>query len=271
MPSDSRLTDLENGRQGPGVLELEAAGNVAHPFQGESADHPSRPCKVYRMRQVPYRQAWELQRSLVEQRKAQEIEDTILFLEHPPVITLGRNAKSEHVLSSPEILEQSGVELVETDRGGEVTYHGPGQLVGYLILDLSAIRRDVVWYVRTLEEALIRTAKDFGLSAGRMEGRPGVWVNQAKVAAIGIHISRWVTSHGFALNLETDLNFFRHIVPCGIAAYPVTSFQQLLGKPVNRFLVEERIVQHLGALLGLEICWAQSERLERREPCQPMC
>ncbi|MBI1956390.1 MAG: lipoyl(octanoyl) transferase LipB, partial [Acidobacteria bacterium] len=155
------------------------------------------------MGQVPYRQAWDLQQSLVERRKAREIEDTILFLEHPPVITLGRNAKREHVLSAPEILEQSGVEVVETDRGGEVTYHGPGQLVGYPILDLGAIRRDVVWYVRTLEEALIRTAKDFGLSAGRMEGRPGVWVNQAKVAAIGIHISRWVTSHGFALNLQT--------------------------------------------------------------------
>ena len=271
MPSDSRLTNLEYGRQGSGVLEVGIARNAAHPLPGEFAGYPPRPCKVYRMGQVPYRQAWELQQSLVEQRKAQEIEDTILFLEHPPVITLGRNAKSEHVLSSPEALEQSGVEVVETDRGGEVTYHGPGQLVGYPILDLGAIRRDVVWYVRTLEEALIRTAKDFGLSAGRMEGRPGVWVNQAKVAAIGIHISRWVTSHGFALNLQTDLSFFRHIVPCGITAYPVTSFRQLLGKTVNRFLVEEHIVQHLGALLGLEICWAQPERLERREPCQPMC
>ncbi|MBI3896049.1 MAG: lipoyl(octanoyl) transferase LipB [Acidobacteria bacterium] len=266
MPSNCHSTDLES--QESKVLEL---GTAILPRQWESASHPSRPSKVYRMGLVPYREAWELQRSLVERRKAQEIEDTLLFLEHPPVITLGRNAKGEHVLSSPEVLEQAGIEIMETDRGGDVTYHGPGQLVCYLILDLGAIRRDVVWYVRTLEEAIIRTAKDFGLATERREGWPGVWVDQAKVAAIGIHISRWVTSHGFALNLETDLNFFQHIVPCGIAACPVTSFRQLLGKPVNRSMVEEHLMQHLDSLLGLETRGMLSEDLERRELCQPMC
>ena len=218
-----------------------------------------------------YRAAWDLQRQLVERRKAGEIEDTILFLEHPPVITLGRNAKREHLLTPVETLEELGIEVVETDRGGDVTYHGPGQLVGYLILDLSLIRKDVVWYVRTLEEALIRTAQDFGLSAGRKEGLPGVWVDEAKVAAIGVHLSRWVTSHGFALNLETDLRFFRHIVPCGIAACPVTSFRELLGEAVDRLQVEQSLAQHLGNLLGLTMQWAQPEELERRPLCRPMC
>ena len=202
---------------------------------------------------MPYREALELQRKLVERRKAGEIPDALLLLEHDPVITLGRNAKSEHLLSSPETLAEAGIELFETDRGGDVTYHGPGQLVGYPILDLGLIRKDVVWYVRTLEEALIRAAEDFGIRAERRAGLRGVWVNQAKVGAIGIHISRWVTSHGFALNLETDLGYFRHIVPCGIAACPVTSFRELLGAPVDRFLVEERIIQHLGELLGREM------------------
>ncbi|MBI4459074.1 MAG: lipoyl(octanoyl) transferase LipB [Acidobacteria bacterium] len=230
----------------------------------------SRPCQVYRLGRIPYRQAWEMQRALVERRKRQEIGDTILFLEHPSVITLGRNAKPENLLSSPEVLAGLGVEVAETNRGGDVTYHGPGQLVGYPIVDLAAIRRDVVWYVRVLEEALIHTLKGYGLPAGRMEGRPGVWVDHGKIAAIGVHISRWVTSHGFALNLQTDLNFFRHIIPCGITACPVTSFQQLLGKTADRRLVEEEIAQHLGELLGLDIRWEQPEYLERREPCQPM-
>ena len=172
---------------------------------------------------------------------------------------------------------------METNRGGDVTFHGPGQLVGYPILDLSRIRKDVVWYVRTLEQALMDTVKDFGLPAERQQGLTGVWVRQAKVAAIGVHISRWVTSNGFALNLDTDLHYFRHIVPCGIADCAVSSLRELLGQPVDRSLVEQRLVRHLGELLGLRMRWAEpgspalmpprrDQGLERREPCRPpMC
>ena len=211
-----------------------------------------RPLDVFSLDFVPYNDAWNLQRMLVEKRKRNEIADTLLLLEHPPVITMGRNAKPENLLSTPLELQQAGIEVVESDRGGDVTFHGPGQLIGYPILDLSKIRRDVVWYVRALEEAIIRTAQDCGVRAVRVPGCPGVWVNNAKVASLGIHISRWVTSHGFALNLNTDLNFFCHIIPCGIASCPVTSFQQCLGKPLDRSVVEQHLVQHLAGLLGLE-------------------
>jgi len=223
------------------------------PGQASGPSERDRACTVASFGLVPYQQAWDLQRGLVEQRKARTVSDTILFLEHPPVITLGRNARPEHLLTPPEELRRLGIELVETDRGGDVTFHGPGQLMGYLVLDLGLIRKDVVWYVRTLEEALIRTAGEFGIIAGRREGMPGVWAGQAKLAALGVHLSRWVTSHGFALNLETDLSFFRHIVPCGIAGAPVTSLCQLSGRSVERSRVEKSLARHLGELLGLRI------------------
>lgn len=252
---------------------------------------PERVCQVFCLDRLAYRDAGSLQRALVERRKAQKIPDTLLLLEHPPVITLGRNARPAHLLSAAEDLEHEGIEVVETNRGGDVTFHGPGQLVGYPILDLSRIRKDVVWYVRTLERALISTVRDYGLPAERREGLTGVWVRQAKVAAIGVHISRWVTSHGFALNLETDLRFFRHIVPCGIAGCPVTSLRELLGGPVDRSLVEQRLVRRLGERLGLRMQWnpprslvlipprrdegpvlSAAEGLERRELCRtPTC
>jgi len=231
----------------------------------------ARTCVVRSLGVVPYQAAWDLQRELVERRKAREIEDTILFLEHPPVITFGRNASEEHLLTSTETLRQLGIDVTESDRGGVVTFHGPGQLVGYPILDLSLIRKDVGWYVRTLEEAIIRTAREYGLAAERRSGLTGVWVNGAKVAAIGVHISRWVTSHGFALNLETDLRFFRHIVPCGIAGAPVTSLRECLGRPVDRGLVERNLTRHLGELLGLTMRDDEPLRPERSAPCQPTC
>lgn len=210
-------------------------------------------CEVYRLGTLPYRECFELQRRLVARRKARSISDALLLVEHPPVITLGRSAKREHLLTSGEFLALQGIDLVETDRGGDITYHGPGQLVGYPILDLSRIRKDVVWYVRTLEEVLIRTAEDFGIPAGRIAGHTGVWVEGSKLASIGVHISRWITSHGFALNLETDLNAFRHIVPCGIAGCSMTSFRERLGRAVDRERVHERLVHHLGELLGLQM------------------
>ena len=210
-----------------------------------------------------------MQRRLAVQRKAGVCSDTVLFLEHPPVITLGRNARVEHLLTPPEELSRLGIDLVETDRGGDVTFHGPGQLMCYLILDLGLIRKDVVWYVRTLEEALIRAAGEFGIAAGRREGKPGVWVGEAKLAALGVHLSRWVTTHGFALNLETDLSFFRHIVPCGIACAPVTSLRQLLGRSIDRFPVEESLAHHLGELLGLRMFAGGAESPERIRSCPP--
>lgn len=233
------------------------------PVQQSSAK--IRPLDVYSLDFVPYNDAWNLQRMLVEKRKRNEFVDTLLLMEHPPVITMGRNARPENLLSTPQELQQAGIEVVESDRGGDVTFHGPGQLIGYPILNLGNIRRDVVWYVRTLEEAIIRTAQDCGVAAVRIPGCPGVWVNNAKVASLGIHISRWVTSHGFALNLSNDLNFFRHIIPCGIAACPVTSFQQCLGKPLDRMEVEKHLVQHLANLLGLEVCWPSVVGLEKGE------
>ncbi len=227
-------------------------------------------CEAFYLGRVPYQQAEDLQRELVARRKAGEITDVLLLLEHAPVITLGRNARRENIVSSLETLGREGIEISETNRGGDVTYHGPGQIVGYPILDLAPIRKDVVWYVRTLEEILIRTAGDFGIAAGRIAGLTGVWVKGAKLASIGIHVSRWVTSHGFAMNLKTDLECFRHIVPCGIPACAVTSFRELLRHPPDRAQVEERIVEHTGKLLGLEMRPGRRATLERREPCRLM-
>ncbi len=173
---------------------------------------------------IGYGEAVEQQRELVARRKAGEIPDTLLLLEHPHVFTLGRNARQEHLLAQP-----AEVEVHATNRGGDITYHGPGQLVGYPILDLAVIRKDVVWYVRSLEEALIAALAEFGIAAGRHPGLTGVWVGPGKIAAIGVHISRWVTSHGFALNVHPDLRYFQCIVPCGIREYGVTSMERVLG------------------------------------------
>ena len=164
---------------------------------------------------VDYAEAFELQRALVDQRKRGEIPDQFLIVEHPHVITMGRNGHSENLLGSRELLERAGIAFFHTDRGGDVTYHGPGQIVGYPILDLREWKRDVVAYVRAIEQVIIDTLGDFGIEGGRIEGATGVWVDGAKVCAIGVHISRWVTSHGFALNVDTDLRYFQYIVPCG--------------------------------------------------------
>jgi lipoyl(octanoyl) transferase len=184
---------------------------------------------------ISYAEGLALQQQLVEERKAGRIPDQLLLLEHSPVITLGVRARHDrsHVLASPEALEARGVELFETGRGGDVTYHGPGQLVGYPILDLRPDRCDVHRYVRDIEEALIRTAAAFGVEAGRSPGLTGVWVGNEKLAAIGVRIARWITSHGFAFNVTTALDHFDLIVPCGISDKGVTSLQKLLGRPVR--------------------------------------
>ncbi len=209
---------------------------AAWPFTSrpEVSVQSHRICGVVRLGLIEYRRAWELQRQLVRARQAGAVPDLLLLCEHPHVITLGRNARREHIRASRHLLAQMGVDVVETDRGGDVTYHGPGQLVGYPILYVAALRRDVVWYVRQLEETLIQATAAFGLSARREPRRTGVWVDTpagpAKLAAIGIHFSRWVSSHGFAYNVATDLRYFDLIVPCGIADRPVTSLERLLGR-----------------------------------------
>jgi len=186
-------------------------------------------CKVCELRDlgcIGYAEAFELQRTLVERRKRGEIPDQLLIVEHPHVVTMGRNGHDENVLARPEILERAGIGFHRTDRGGDVTYHGPGQIVGYPIFDLREWKRDVVAYVRALEQVLIDALTEFDVAAERMPGATGVWVQGEKIAAIGVHISRWVTSHGFALNLNTDLSYFRYIVPCGLTK-PVTSLRAL--------------------------------------------
>jgi lipoyl(octanoyl) transferase len=193
---------------------------------------------------VPYADALALQRELVDERRAGRIGDILLLLQHPHVLTLGARAggSRSHILAAPDTLNARGVETYETGRGGDVTYHGPGQLVGYPILDLQPDRLDVHRYVRDLEEVLILTAADYGIHAGRIEGLTGVWVGDEKLAAIGVRISRWVTSHGFALNVATDLDYFSLIVPCGISDRGVTSLTRLVGRPVDPAEVESQVV-----------------------------
>jgi lipoyl(octanoyl) transferase len=203
---------------------------------------------VRRLGLVPYAEALRLQRDLVEERRAGRVPDLLLLLQHPHVLTLGvrSNGGRSHVLATPKRLEELGVEVFETGRGGDVTYHGPGQVVGYPILDLRPDRCDVHRYVRDLEEVMIRVTASFGVSAGRVEGLTGAWVGGEKIGAIGVRISRWVTSHGFAYNVNTDLSFFNLIVPCGIAGRGVTSLARLLGRQVPHTEVEERFVGHFG-------------------------
>src|SRR6202012_2497049 len=177
-----------------------------------------------------YAEGLAIQQQVVDARKQNRIDDTLLLLEHPPVLTLGRNAHRSNILASDEPLAQRGVELHETNRGGDVTYHGPGQLVSYPILDLTSYKRDVRWYVQSIEKAIIETLAEYGIHGEHVDGLTGVWTDvegrQSKIAAIGVHISRWVTSHGFALNVDTDLTYFQYIVPCGLTK-PVTSLRAL--------------------------------------------
>ena len=217
-----------------------------------------------------YAEAWALQKRVAAARKAAAIEDVLLLCEHPHVITQGRSGKRENLLASEHVLKQKGVEFHATDRGGDITYHGPGQIVGYPILNLGAIRRDVVWYVRMLEEAMIRATAEFGITAERIAGKTGIWVRrenaEEKLAAIGVHISRWVTSHGFAYNVSTDLRFFDLIVPCGIADRKATSLEKLLGRRVETKEVAPRIAHHLGEVFGLEM--KEASRFELLEKLQ---
>jgi len=216
-------------------------------------------CLVLDLGLIGYERAWDLQKRIVAARKLALIPDVLLICEHPHVITMGRNGRSEHLLASEEMLRARGVEFHSTNRGGDITYHGPGQIVAYPILNLAEIRRDVGWYVRQLEEAMIRTTAEFGISAERREGRTGIWVEvsdadgsltEEKLGAIGVHISRWVTSHGLAYNVSTDLNYFDLIVPCGIAGKRATSLMRLLNRAIEMKDASPKLVRHLAESFG---------------------
>lgn len=197
-----------------------------------------------------YQDAWRLQRRMADEVRA-GASPALILLEHPPTYTLGARAETRHLLASPELLAQRGAEVIESDRGGDVTFHGPGQLVAYPILDLRALALGPVAYVRALEATVIRALAAFGLDAGRIAGRPGAWVGNAKIAAIGVRISRGVTMHGFALNVTTDLSWFDAIVPCGIADAGVTSIQRLLGRAPSMREVEDAVGEAFGAEFGV--------------------
>src|SRR5580704_6400741 len=234
-------------------------------------------CLIVDLGLIGYAEAFELQKRVVAARKADAIGDVLLLCEHPHVITLGRSGKRENLLASERVLAQKGVEFHATNRGGDITYHGPGQIVGYPVIQLAAIRRDVVWYVRMLEEVMIRTCGDFGIAARREEGKTGAWIDSQKkdspqraqssqsfgsdeskgaaaekIGAIGVHISRWVTSHGFAFNVATDLRYFELIVPCGIAERKATSLEKVLGRAVKRNEAVMKLVEHFGEVFGRE-------------------
>jgi len=212
-----------------------------------------KPLQVQRLGLVPYADGLELQRRLVEERKADRIADTLLLLQHPHVITVGvKKDGREHILASPDRLSSLGVEVFETGRGGDVTYHGPGQLVGYPIFDLNPDRRDVHRYVRDIEEVMIRVCAGYGLIAGRVKGFSGAWIGDEKIGAIGVRISRWVTSHGFAFNVTTDVNFFDLIVPCGIADKGVASLAKALGRQPEMREVEDRFIANFAAVFARE-------------------
>jgi lipoyl(octanoyl) transferase len=204
-----------------------------------------RQLEVRRMGLIGYQEALELQRELVEERRANRIPDLLLLLQHPPVITLGVRSETAraNVVATSERLAELGIEVHETGRGGDVTYHGPGQIVGYPILDLRPDRCDVHKYVRDLEEVMIRTCADYGIAAGRIAGLTGTWVGAEKIGAIGIRISRWITSHGFAFNVRTDLDHFKLIVPCGISDRGVTSLERLTGRTIALDAVEDALVR----------------------------
>lgn len=213
------------------------------------------------LQQVDYQRGLELQSDTVAGRQAGRHGDRLLLMEHNPVITLGRAADSSNVHFSPSALQQRGIEIFQTGRGGDVTFHGPGQVVGYPIINLDPDRRDVRRYVRDLEAVLIAVAADHGIEAGRVEGLTGVWVGRDKLAAIGVRISRWVTSHGFAFNVGTDLSWFDMIVPCGLRDHGVTSLERLLGKPVSPILVAEQAAAHFSRVYGREMVrWTDREQ-----------
>jgi lipoyl(octanoyl) transferase len=212
-----------------------------------------RPCALHRLHLVTYENGMLLQQKLVEMRQREELDDQLLLLEHPPVITLGRGGKIENLLASEQLLRSTGVRFFETTRGGDITYHGPGQVVGYPILHLGEGNRDVRKYVWKLEEVLIRTVAAYGITAERVEGKRGIWVGANKIAAIGVRIARWVTSHGWALNVSTDLDHFRLITPCGLHGTGVTSIERETGRGVPMEEVRDHLARNFAEIFEREL------------------
>jgi lipoyl(octanoyl) transferase len=212
-----------------------------------------RVCEAKWLGVVGYQDGLKMQEHAVEDLSLGHGNEQLLLLEHPHVVTLGRGAKDSNIVASPGELESLSVEVYETGRGGDVTYHGPGQLVGYPILNLRPDRCDVHRYVRDLEEVLIRLLTDFGVHGGRIKGLTGVWVGDDKVAAIGVRIARWITSHGFALNVNTQLDYFKMIVPCGIQDHGVTSLSKLVGERLELRDVAERVVGHFREIFDRDV------------------
>ena len=210
-------------------------------------------CQLRNLRLVTYENGMHLQQRLVAMRQAETIPDQLVLLEHPPVITLGRGGDAGNLLASPEVLRANGVRYYPTTRGGDITYHGPGQVVGYPIVHFGEGNRDVRKYVTKLEEVLIRTVADYGITATRVEGRRGIWVGNDKIAAIGVRIARWVTSHGFALNVNTNLDHFRLITPCGIQGSGVTSIAKETGREIAIEEVREKLVKHFAEVFEREM------------------
>lgn len=210
--------------------------------------------RVLRLGLIEYGKALTLQRAFAQARIEGKVGDLLLLLEHPPVITLGRGAKWEHLLMDPKSLHGRGIAVFEVERGGDVTYHGPGQLVGYPILDLSLYGRDLHRYMRNLEEVLMLTLKDFGVVAERLQGLTGVFVQGKKIASLGVHVRRWVSWHGFALNVSTDLSFFNLIVPCGLRGVEMASLETCLGRKVPMEEVIERVILHFQGVFQVEAC-----------------
>jgi lipoyl(octanoyl) transferase len=222
-----------------------------------------RNCQVRELGRIGYGPALALQQELVAGRKQGTAPDQLLLLEHPHVITLGRNGHQENLLASAEIMDRAGISFFPTDRGGDVTYHGPGQLVAYPILDLREWQRDVGAFVRAVEQTIIDTLADYGIEAGRIPKLTGVWVGGRKIAAIGVHISRWVTSHGLALNVNTDLSYFQYIIPCGLTK-PVTSMAQL-GVRVTLDEVSRTLAAHFGRVFDCEMLYEAPVLAAERE------
>lgn len=226
----------------------------------------------YDLGHAPYRPVWDLQAAiqqrLIDEKQArrkqklykpgEESNDVLLFVEHPHVYTLGKSGDSSHLLKGLQELSDIDAEYVEIDRGGDITYHGPGQVVGYPILDLDRYFTDIHKYLRYLEEVIILTCADYGIEAGRLEGLTGVWVGEEKICAMGIRCSRWITMHGFALNVNTDLSYFNHIVPCGINDKEVTSLRKILGREIAPGEVKELLLRHFAEVFEVTIIKAES-------------
>jgi lipoyl(octanoyl) transferase len=218
-----------------------------------SSDLSHKICIAKKYGIVPYSQALEIQKQLVEKIQNGEANDTLLLLEHNPVITIGKNGNEDNLLVNKESLQKSGIEIARIDRGGDITIHSPGQLIGYPIINLQRYKSSVKWYVNRIEELLIRTLAHYEISANRMDGLTGVWVGQNKISAIGTRISRWVTSHGFALNVNNNLDYFNLIIPCGIKDKGITSISKILGKDMDIEDVKNIVIKEFGKVFECDV------------------